>query len=212
LTRVIGCFQRGQMGKQVGAIETVDNSSDELSLDLIIKSAVAILDAGGSEALSMRSLAKVLQKSHTAVYRYVADKDELLSLATDAVQDDIDLIDQSAAWDDRLRMIVRHGWVHCWRPHPWVADYLRRSGPTPKALRRQAIIERIYIDAGIDRDRLNIAIASHWSFILGFLSLAGSAYGSDHRRRKNLDKVFEFKLEVWIAGIRQAGSHTTKRT
>src|SRR5579872_6561911 len=97
------------MGKQVGAIETVDSSPDELSLELIIKSAVAILDAGGSEALSMRSIAKVLQKSHTAVYRYVADKNELLALATDAVQDDTDLIDQNAAWDDRLRMIVRHG-------------------------------------------------------------------------------------------------------
>src|SRR5690242_10497698 len=55
----------------------------------IAEAAVALADAEGLAAVSMRRLAEQLGVSTMALYRYVANKDELLELMIDAVGDGV---------------------------------------------------------------------------------------------------------------------------
>jgi len=54
-----------------------------LSREQIVREAVALLDAEGADALSMRRLAARLGSGATSLYWYVANKDELLELAAE---------------------------------------------------------------------------------------------------------------------------------
>ena len=56
-----------------------------LSRAAIVREAIAMLDADGVEALSMRKLGARLNAGATSLYRHVATKDELMELAVDEV-------------------------------------------------------------------------------------------------------------------------------
>src|SRR5438874_1240559 len=63
----------------------------------IAEAAVALADAEGLAAVSMRRLAEQLGVSTMALYRYVANKDELLELMIDAVGDGV-WLEVPTAW------------------------------------------------------------------------------------------------------------------
>lgn len=56
-----------------------------LTLDAVVAAAMAIVDEGGLDALSMRALGARLGVDATAVYRHVRSKDELLTALADSV-------------------------------------------------------------------------------------------------------------------------------
>jgi AcrR family transcriptional regulator len=59
--------------------------TESLSKDRIVDAAIAILDADGESALTFRALAARLATGSGAIYWHVADKEELLAAATEAV-------------------------------------------------------------------------------------------------------------------------------
>ncbi|MFF7455108.1 TetR/AcrR family transcriptional regulator [Kitasatospora sp. NPDC008115] len=67
-----------------------------LSRETIVREAIAMLDADGVEALSMRKLGARLNAGATSLYRHVATKDELIELAVDEVFGEIPVPDPSA--------------------------------------------------------------------------------------------------------------------
>ena len=58
---------------------------ETLNRDRIMRGALAVADAGGLAALTIRSLAKELDVKPMAVYHYVANKDEILDGLVDLV-------------------------------------------------------------------------------------------------------------------------------
>src|ERR1700751_10318 len=60
-----------------------------LSRAAIVREAIAMLDAEGTEALSMRKLGARLNAGAPSLYRHVASKDELMELALDEVAAEI---------------------------------------------------------------------------------------------------------------------------
>ncbi|MFE6865438.1 TetR/AcrR family transcriptional regulator [Kitasatospora sp. NPDC057692] len=68
-----------------------------LSREAIVREAVAVLDADGVEALSMRKLGARLNAGATSLYRHVATKDELIELALDEVFGEIPVPDPHAS-------------------------------------------------------------------------------------------------------------------
>src|SRR5262245_60943816 len=67
-----------------------------LTLDEIVAAAIEVADAEGLAAVSMARVAKQVGSSTMALYRYVANKDELLLLMSDIGIDDPPVLPDAA--------------------------------------------------------------------------------------------------------------------
>src|SRR4029450_13681498 len=74
-----------------------------LSRQRVLGAAVALADAGGVEALSMRRLAQELGVVPMALYKHVANKDEMLDGMVDVVVGEIDPPLADAEWKTAIR-------------------------------------------------------------------------------------------------------------
>ncbi|MFD0360206.1 TetR/AcrR family transcriptional regulator [Nocardia sp. GCM10030253] len=95
----------------------------------IAEVAVAVADAEGLDAVTMRRLATGLGVAPMAAYRYVTGKDELLELMVDFVYAELDLPDGKDGWRATMRsvalrireVLLQHSWVTraaCGAPTP----------------------------------------------------------------------------------------------
>ena len=75
--------------KSVWVRDNQEAGQPVLSRAAIVREAIAMLDAEGVEALSMRKLGARLNAGATSLYRHVANKDELMELAVDEVAAEI---------------------------------------------------------------------------------------------------------------------------
>jgi AcrR family transcriptional regulator len=95
---------------------------EPLSADAIVRAALAIADADGVEAVSMRRLATQLSVGTMSLYHHVADKDELLDLMSDAVAGELVVPGGLPGhWRDALRAIA-HRTYDAFMRHPWLVD------------------------------------------------------------------------------------------
>src|ERR1700751_2906073 len=74
-----------------------------LSLSDIVDTAVAVADADGTEAVSMRRIARELRVGAMSLYWYVASKDELHQLMLERVQAESEAPEPSGDWRADLR-------------------------------------------------------------------------------------------------------------
>ena len=101
--------------------------TDALSKDRLVLAAIEILDEDGEGALTFRALAHRLSTGSGAMYHYVANKDELLIAATDAVIADV--VNGAAAPRDPSAAIrsLALGVFDAIDAHPWVGTQLTRE-------------------------------------------------------------------------------------
>lgn len=85
----------------------------------IAEAAVALADAEGLEAVTMRRLAERLGVATMALYRYVDSKDELVELMIDAVADPQSLGADPGDWRAVLREVALRHREHALL-HPWL--------------------------------------------------------------------------------------------
>lgn len=76
-----------------------------LGLEAIIDAALAIVDAEGTEAVSMRRVAAAFDTGPASLYAYVRDKDELLQLVLDRISGEM-VIPEGDDWQELVR-----GWA-----------------------------------------------------------------------------------------------------
>jgi AcrR family transcriptional regulator len=108
------------------ATTRVKRRADALSKERIVEAAIAILDSDGEGALTFRVLAARLATGSGAIYWHVADKEELLTAATDdvitrAMSKNV----EDAAPEQALRAIAL-GIFDAFDAHPWVGGQLNR--------------------------------------------------------------------------------------
>jgi len=89
-----------------------------LTIDQIVATAVAIADAEGLEAVSMRRIADALGAGTMTLYRYVPAKAELLDLMLDHVMGEAELPGDVEGWRAKLELHARDAMRHYER-HPW---------------------------------------------------------------------------------------------
>src|ERR1700742_2707644 len=84
--------------------------------------ALAMADAEGLDAISMRRLAASLGVGAMTLYHYVKDKQELLLLMSDAISGEL-LVEGEfpADWRAALR-IIAHNTRAAHERHPWLID------------------------------------------------------------------------------------------
>jgi len=117
------------MAQQVDAVRRVP-----LSRDRVLRAAVALADDAGIESLSMRNLARELGVVPMALYKHVANKEELLDGMVDIVVGEIDPPAPTADWKTAVRQRILSARRALLR-HPWASSVLEsRTNPTPVVL------------------------------------------------------------------------------
>jgi DNA-binding transcriptional regulator YhcF (GntR family) len=98
----------------------------------VVRTAVAVADAEGLDALSVRRLAAELGIPTMSVYRYVADKEELLLLMTDATMAGYPpppgLTPARDGWRACVEALARLQWL-MYRQHNWLAQAISFTRP-----------------------------------------------------------------------------------
>jgi AcrR family transcriptional regulator len=142
---------------------------DSLSLDVIARAALRIIDSEGADALNFRRLGKELGVAHMTVYRRLADlKVPLDGCVLDYVVGTIPQLDPEASWADATEarftalyeIIVAHpGIVAMRRGGPWLGPRVMQKLIEPQLAANLA--------AGMTPDQMVRAYRRMYLFTLG---------------------------------------------
>jgi AcrR family transcriptional regulator len=95
----------------------------------IVEIAVAIADAEGTAAVSMRRIAKELQVGVMSLYWHIESKEDLHQLMLETVQAEIKAAAPSGDWRADLAVYARNTRAAMHR-HPWAIDYIGAGPPS----------------------------------------------------------------------------------
>jgi AcrR family transcriptional regulator len=101
--------------------DVADTDWVALTAQAVIEGALALADAEGPEAVTIRRLASLLGVTPMAIYWHVRNKDELLDGMAARIFEEFDLsMDASATWQQQLRALLG-SMVRVLRAHPATA-------------------------------------------------------------------------------------------
>ena len=139
-----------------------------LSRERVLRAAVAIADAGGVAALTIRSLAHELGVKPMSVYYHVANKDEILDGIVDIVFSDIELPVIGGDWRSEMRRRA-HSARRVLRRHRWAIGLMEsRPTPGPATLRHHDVVLGTLLAAGFSPAMTAHAYALIDSYTYGF--------------------------------------------
>ncbi|MFE9206358.1 TetR/AcrR family transcriptional regulator [Micromonospora sp. NPDC007230] len=139
-----------------------------LSRDRILRAAVALADGAGIESLSMRNLAQDLGVVPMALYKHVANKDELLDGMIDVVVGEIDPLMPGADWKHMVRRRILSARQVLQR-HPWAPLAIEsRNMATPAILAYLDSMVGTFRAGGFSADLAHHVMHAMGSRILGF--------------------------------------------
>jgi AcrR family transcriptional regulator len=129
---------------------------------------VAVADASGIAALTMRSLASELGVKPMSLYHYVASKDEILDGIVDLVFSEIGLPAADGDWRAQMRRRANSARLAL-RRHPWAIGLMEsRANPGPATLRHHDATLGTLRTAGFSVAMTAHAYALLDSYIYGF--------------------------------------------
>jgi AcrR family transcriptional regulator len=139
-----------------------------LTRERVLRVALAHADAGGLEALTMRKLAEELGVAPMALYRHVANRDDLVDGMVDIVFGEIDLPSTGDDWRAAMRqraisvrdVLSRHRWA--------IGLMESRANPGPANLRHHDAVIGSLRAAGFDMAMVAHAYSVLDSYIYGF--------------------------------------------
>lgn len=152
-----------------------------LSRDQIVREALALLDADGIEALSMRKLGARLNAGATSLYTHVANKDELLALVVDEVFGELPLPDATggedpAVWRKALEETAE-GMRACILRHPWMVSVMGDVGMIyfgPSWMRLSESVLALMETAGFEAREANEAMSLLMGYVIGTATVEAS--------------------------------------
>jgi AcrR family transcriptional regulator len=153
----------------VGRRSAAVANSAPLSKERTLEVALAVADADGIEAVTMRRLARELGVEAASLYHHVHGKDEILDGLVEAVATEIELPAPSADWRQAISQRAHHTRASL-RAHPWAVSLMAsRTTPGPATLRLLETGIRCFREGGF-----SIALAAHAvsaidSFVHGFV-------------------------------------------
>jgi AcrR family transcriptional regulator len=149
-------------------VEVSEQPRVPLSRERVLGAAVALADAGGVDALSMRKLAQELGVVPMALYKHVTNKDELLDGMVDVVVGEIDPPPSGTDWKTAIRQRVLSARRALLR-HPWASRVIEsRTNPTPAVLGYMDSMIGIFRAGGFSIDLTHHAMHAMGSRLLGF--------------------------------------------
>lgn len=155
-------------------------SRGRLTRERILHAALELADAKGVDSLTMRELARALGFEAMALYRHVANKDEILDGILDLVWSEIEPAAASADWAGAIRRSAIS--VHeALDRHPWATRlWTSAAGIRPARLEfMESLLARLE-DAGFSDDSYYHAYHVLDAYIIGYsLWLAGHSLSAE---------------------------------
>ena len=152
-----------QLARQIEAPRRVP-----LSRDRVLRAAVILADQTGIESLSMRRLAEELGVVPMALYKHVANKEELLDGMIDVVVGEIDPPVQGFDWKSAVRQRILSARQALLR-HPWASQVMEsKKNPTPVVLAYMDSMIGLFRAGGFSVGLTHHVMHTIGSRILGF--------------------------------------------
>lgn len=138
-----------------------------LSSARVLQAAVALADEAGLEAFSMRGLAQALGVVPMALYKHVANKEELLDGMVDVVFSEIELPPDDLDWRSamRRRAVSTH---EALKRHGWAIGMMESRHPGPANLRNHNAVMGCLRKAGFPFEMAIHAYSLQDAYIYGF--------------------------------------------
>src|ERR1700684_3966723 len=138
-----------------------------LSSARVLQAAVALADEAGLEAFSMRGLAQELGVVPMALYKHVANKEELLDGMVDIVFGEIELPSGELDWRSAMRRRAISTREALQR-HPWAIGMMESRHPGPANLRNHNATMGCLREAGFSFEMAIHAYSIQDAYIYGF--------------------------------------------
>lgn len=139
-----------------------------LTVDLIVDAGIAVADADGMAALSMRAVGERLGRTAMALYTYVPSKSELVDLMYDRVLAELPTgYSLAEGWRPAVTAWARDTWEFYLR-HPWVLQ-VSQARPVlgPNEFDMLETVTRILRETGLPRKELRGIVAALLDVVRG---------------------------------------------
>jgi AcrR family transcriptional regulator len=158
-----------------------------LSRDAVLARAVALADESGIDSVSMRNLAQVLGVVPMALYKHVANKEELLDGMVDVTVQEIDPVVPGTDWKTSVRHRILSARQALLR-HPWASQVIKsRTAPTPHVLQYMDSLLGMFRDGGFSVDLTHHVMHALGSRMWGFtLDVFDSSERADPQMQADL--------------------------
>lgn len=181
-------------------------SLEPLDRDKLVEAALMLIQRVGVARFTMRMLGDELGRSTMATYRHVANKDELIALAADAVLARIEVpAVGSGTPEERMRQLGQSAFKQL-ATYPWVAAFLLSTGhASPNADRIFDALMDVVSEVHPDRARSQRAASAIRAYLIGWLAVPDGAdppaEGTPRAPSRAARAAFSFGLDAMIVGI-----------
>jgi AcrR family transcriptional regulator len=139
-----------------------------LNRERVLQAAVDLADRQGIESVSMRILADVLGVVPMALYKHVANKDELLDGMVDVILGEIESPDSDIRWAEAVRERILAARRTLLR-HPWARQVIEtRTSRTAAVLAHMDVVAGEFIAGGFSADLTHHVMHTLGNRIWGF--------------------------------------------
>ena len=191
-----------------------------LSVDAIVRAAIAVADAEGLAAVSMRRVATDLGAGTMSLYRYVPGKGELVDLMLDAVFGEGVPPAPDVPWREALEHHAREGWA-MYKRHPWAASAVTRPVLGPNALDSFESLLRVGASTGLAPGDVLNAVELVSGYVAGAAQRANAALEAERHTGVSDEEWWSARQSFWedyfpteryptLTALWEAGAYETR--
>jgi AcrR family transcriptional regulator len=152
----------------MATIDRKAETREPLTRERVLRAAVTLADREGADSLSMRRLAEQLGVVPMALYKHVANKEEMLDGMVDIVVGEIDPPAEGTDWKTAVRQRILSARRALLR-HPWASRVIEsRPEPTPTVIEYMDSMLGLFRAGGFSIDLTHHAAHAMGSRLLGF--------------------------------------------
>ncbi|NLU71873.1 TetR family transcriptional regulator [Streptomyces sp. HNM0575] len=175
-------------------------------MEQYVAAALAVADAEGLAAVSMRRVAGDLGSGTASLYRYITNRDELVDLMVDAAQGEDPLPESTGDWRADLGAVA-HALRATLLRHPWLAGELAgRPALGPNSLRRSESALRAAVALTPDITPASQALGVVHAYVLGSVA-AQQAHRRAEQRTGLTEEEWQRSVGPYISEVLAAGEH-----
>src|ERR1043166_2657612 len=139
----------------------------QLTRERIAAAALAIADAEGFDAISMRRVAQDLGVGTMSLYYYVKTKDDLVAVMDDALMGEILLPSLPKGWKRAITAIATRT-RDVFLRHPWALVSMSSAPPGPNAMRHMEQCLEALAETSMTADQKFSLLAIVDDFVFGY--------------------------------------------